>query len=155
MGIHLLYCTHGGEKITSHDVVQNIFAYIVINARFHVLREQTHILPLSSHQSFHRQIDIVLSIDGNRTLANVVITNPTQGNFVSWATFPHGVTWLLPSKCLFPSCHKGLWVFSLKVDNFFHWCANMAWTTKDIRSPPLLVLRFFYRQKMLVALQRT
>jgi hypothetical protein len=47
---------------------------------------------LSSHQSFHRQVDIVLSIDGNRTLANVVITNLTQGNFVSWATFPHGVT---------------------------------------------------------------
>jgi hypothetical protein len=46
LGIHLLRCAHGGEKTTSHDVVRDAFASIVKDAGFHVLWEQTHILPL-------------------------------------------------------------------------------------------------------------
>jgi hypothetical protein len=51
IGIHLFCCAHGGEEITSHEVVRNVFASIVKNVGFHVLREWTHILPLSSLQS--------------------------------------------------------------------------------------------------------
>jgi hypothetical protein len=39
LGIHLFWCAHGGERTTSHDVVQDVFTSIVRNARFHVLQE--------------------------------------------------------------------------------------------------------------------
>jgi hypothetical protein len=45
MGIHLLYCEHGGERMTSHDVVQNVFTTIARNVGFHVSQKQTHVLP--------------------------------------------------------------------------------------------------------------
>jgi hypothetical protein len=31
MGIHLLCCAHGGEKIASHDVIWDVFASIVMH----------------------------------------------------------------------------------------------------------------------------
>jgi hypothetical protein len=91
MGIHLLRCTHGGERTTSHDVVQGGFAYIMKDARFHVLWEQTHIfLPLFL-QSFYWRVDIVLSIDGIHTLVDVVITDFIQTYLVSRVALSCGV----------------------------------------------------------------
>jgi hypothetical protein len=40
------------------------------------------------------------------------------------------------------------------MDHVFHQCASMAWSTKGINGLPLMVLCAFYRQKMLIALQR-
>jgi hypothetical protein len=40
------------------------------------------------------------------------------------------------------------------VNGFFHRCANMAWGMTGIKAPPLSVLRSFYKQKVLVMLQR-
>jgi hypothetical protein len=37
MGIHF-HCAHGGEKMTSHDVVQDASVAIVKDVGFHVLR---------------------------------------------------------------------------------------------------------------------
>jgi hypothetical protein len=39
MKIHLLHCAQGGEKITSHDVVWDVFAFIATSAKFHILCE--------------------------------------------------------------------------------------------------------------------
>jgi len=36
MGIHLLHYVHGGERTTSHGVVQNAFKAIARDAKFHV-----------------------------------------------------------------------------------------------------------------------
>jgi len=41
MGIHLFHYAHGGEKTTSHDVVQDAFISIVRYMAFHVWRDQT------------------------------------------------------------------------------------------------------------------
>jgi hypothetical protein len=41
-----------------------------------------------------------------------------------------------------------------QMDNFFHQCANMAWSAKDISGLLLVVLWAFYRQKVLAILQR-
>jgi hypothetical protein len=46
MGIHLLRCIHSGEKIASHDVVQDVFAFIAKDVKFHVLQKQTHVFSL-------------------------------------------------------------------------------------------------------------
>ncbi len=43
MGIQLFHYAHGGERMISHDVVSNAFAFIVKDVRFHVLCEQTHV----------------------------------------------------------------------------------------------------------------
>ncbi len=41
MGIHLFCCAHGGNRTTSHDVVQDVFTSITRNASFHVAHQQT------------------------------------------------------------------------------------------------------------------
>ncbi len=42
-----------------------------------------------------------------------------------------------------------------QADIFFHRCANMAWIVKGTKGSFLLMLRSFYQQIMLMALQRT
>jgi hypothetical protein len=42
--IHLFYCAHGGERIASHDFVQDAFASNMKDVGFHIFCEQTHIL---------------------------------------------------------------------------------------------------------------
>jgi hypothetical protein len=44
MGIHLLRCVHGGERTTSHKVVQNVFMAIAKDVGFHISQEHTHVL---------------------------------------------------------------------------------------------------------------
>jgi hypothetical protein len=43
-----------------------------------MFHKQIHVLLSLSFQSSHRKVNIVLSIDYIRTLANVVIVDPTQ-----------------------------------------------------------------------------
>jgi len=76
MGIHFLCHTHGEEKMTSHDVVQNIFITIAKDAGFQVLWKQTHVLLPPTLQSLCCQVDIVLLIDGVHTLIDIVIVEP-------------------------------------------------------------------------------
>jgi hypothetical protein len=44
MGIHFLCCTHGGQMMTSHDVVHDAFVLIMRDASFHILCEQTNVI---------------------------------------------------------------------------------------------------------------
>ncbi len=46
MGTHLLCCSHGGEWIASHNVVQNVFTSIVKNTWFHVSKPMSFYYPL-------------------------------------------------------------------------------------------------------------
>jgi hypothetical protein len=46
--IHLFYYVHGGNRITTHDVVWNSFAFIARKVRFQVLCKQTHVLSMPS-----------------------------------------------------------------------------------------------------------
>jgi hypothetical protein len=62
MGIRLFHYIHGGEKIASHDVVQDAFMSIVKDMTFHVLREQTHIFSPPSLQSSCRCVDIIYQL---------------------------------------------------------------------------------------------
>ncbi len=92
MGIHLFRCAHGEEKMASHDVVQIVFVTIVKIAGFHVSQKKIHVIsPLALQSSRHR-IDIVLLINGVRTLVNVIITNPIWVDLVSRVALFCGVT---------------------------------------------------------------
>jgi hypothetical protein len=86
-----LCCSHGGEQIASHNVVQDAFASIVKDARSHVSHEQTHVFPPPSFQSIYWSVDILLLVDSICTLVDMIITNPTWVDLVSRATLSHGV----------------------------------------------------------------
>ncbi len=92
MGIHLFCFAHGGEKMTSHNVIWDAFVSITKDVGFHGAREQTHIILLLAILSSCQQVDIVLSVDGIRMFANVIIENLTEVDLVSCATLCHG--WL-------------------------------------------------------------
>jgi hypothetical protein len=77
--------------MTSHDVVQNVFAAIAKNAGFHVSQKQTHVLPLPTLQFLCRQIEIVLLVDGVCTLVDIVIVDPIQIDLVLQVVFSSGV----------------------------------------------------------------
>jgi hypothetical protein len=98
-----LHYAHGGELIVFHNTIWDGFTSIVKDMRFHVSHEQTYVLPLPSFQTFHWQIDIVLSIDmpqivplpflidGTHTFVDVVIATPTRINLVFYVVSSHVV----------------------------------------------------------------
>ncbi len=92
MRIHLLCCGNGGEKITSHNVVWDAFAFITKNIGFHGACEWTHIILPLTIQSSCWQINIMLSVDGIHMLTNVIIDDFTQVDLVSCVTLCQG--WL-------------------------------------------------------------
>jgi hypothetical protein len=133
MGIHLLHSTHGGERTTSHDAIQNVFVPIVKDVRFHVLQEQTHVLLLPSLEYFHQRVDIVMLVDDIRTLVNVIIANPIRAYLVSWANFSCGVSMIMVAQVkerlyrdhyliyvFFPFTIEVFECFHQQFNNFFH-----------------------------------
>ncbi len=60
-----------------------------------------------------------------------------------------------PTYVIFPFTIEVFECFDQQFDKFFHQCVNMAWTTKGIGRFPLSMLCSFYKQKMLLDLQRT
>jgi len=77
MGIHLLQYMHNNKRTRTHDVIRNTFATIARDVGFHIRRKQLHVLPSTTFNSSHRQIDILLTKDGICTLVDVVIVDPT------------------------------------------------------------------------------
>ncbi len=77
MGIHLLRCVHSKERIGTHDAIHDTFATITRNVGFQMGQKQLHALLSPAFNSCRRQVDIVPTKDGIRTLADIVIANPT------------------------------------------------------------------------------
>jgi hypothetical protein len=67
--------SHGGEKIASHDIVWDAFVFIMRDAGFHILCEQTHVLLPPTLQFTCWWIDIMDSMDGVQMLVDIII-NP-------------------------------------------------------------------------------
>jgi hypothetical protein len=55
------------------------------NVGFHVGQKQLHMLVLATSNSFHWQINSVLTKNEIRTLTNAIIGNPTQTNLFFWS----------------------------------------------------------------------
>ncbi len=83
MGIHLLLCAHGNEHIRTHDAICDTFAAITQDVSFHMGREQLHALPSTTFNSFCWRVDIVFTKDDIRTLADVVIVDPSHMDLFS------------------------------------------------------------------------
>jgi hypothetical protein len=84
MGIHLLRCVHGNKRIGTHDVICDTFVTIAWDVGFHVGWEQVHVLLSTTFNSSCQWVNIVFTKDGIRTLADVVISNPTQAYLFLW-----------------------------------------------------------------------
>jgi hypothetical protein len=116
MGTHFFRYAHGGERTTSHDVVQNVVASIAKKMQVSCFAKTN---PRSSNQSSCRWIDIILSVNGIHTLAKVSLSTHSNklgiiGSFFSWGGCDIGnscegrtLSQSLPNGFVFPSCHRG------------------------------------------------
>jgi hypothetical protein len=138
-GTHFHTCSHGGERITSNDVVRNVFASTTKDKWFHVSYEKTHVLSPLSLQSSHQQVDIVLSTNGIHTLVNMVIDDPTRGDLVSQVVPFRKVIMMMTTQAkegLYHDWHSTNMFLPLAIEifecihqqanNFLHQCVNMV-----------------------------
>jgi hypothetical protein len=88
MDIHLLCYTHGNKCTRTHDAIHDTFVAIVQDVGFHVGQKQLYVFPSTMFNSFHQQINIVITKNGIRTLIDITIVDPTQADllFQSCAT---------------------------------------------------------------------
>jgi hypothetical protein len=77
LGIHLLHCAHGNERIETYDAIRDTFAAIARDASFHMEWKQLRALLSITFNSSCQWIDIVLTKYGIHTLANIVIADLT------------------------------------------------------------------------------
>jgi hypothetical protein len=83
--VHLLCCTHGNERMDTHDAIHDTFATITWNVDFHVGWEQLHMFPSTTFHFSHRWIDIVLTKHGIHILIDVVIIDPRWVDLFCWS----------------------------------------------------------------------
>lgn len=78
-------------------------------------------------------------------VATMVVAQVKEGLYHDW----HSKDVFLPLVIeIFGCVHQ-------QANNFLHQCVNMVWLTKNTCSPRLVVLCAFYKQRVLVALQKT
>jgi len=159
-----VHCAHEGKHKIKHDVIQDFFATIVRDVGFHVLNEQTHVLPMSPIWSPQQWMVIVLITNGIHILANVIILDLICACFVNYLFSKNDYDNCNSSqKCVILQLtpleddfiHLAIKMFGnlhQQANKFFHWCANMAWLVKGTRGPLLSIIRSFYRQRVSMAL---
>jgi len=99
--------------------------------KIHVSRKHIHVfppLPLAL-QSSHQRINIILLIDGVRTLANTVIVDSTWIDLVLWAAFSCGVVMIVELKAKDSFYHDWFsmdmfFLLAIKIFEFLHQQAN-------------------------------
>ncbi len=94
MGIHLLFCAHGNERIGTYDVICDTFATITWDVGFHMGQKELHVIFSTTFNSFHWWVDIVLTKDGIFTSTNVVIADPTRTDLLPRSCATQGFTTL-------------------------------------------------------------
>ena len=80
---HIMRCSRGGERISSHDSVRDSVYHILRESGQHVQRERTGFLPSSAPGGRGGRVDIVISdlVEGH-ILVDVVIADPTRRDLV-------------------------------------------------------------------------
>jgi hypothetical protein len=97
MKIHFLW-SYKEECIATHNTIRDVFASITKYVGFHVLHEQTHVFALFSFYSLKQQVDIMFTTNGVHTLANIIIINPTQADFISRVIIFRGVATMITTE---------------------------------------------------------
>jgi hypothetical protein len=125
MGIHLLCCAHGGERISFHAVIWDAFTSIARNVKFHICKNKLmffHCLFLSPFVD--RSTLFYLRVVFAHWSLLSLLTSLEQIGITS-SSFPWGgcnsgylgegraLSQPLPNVHVSPSCHGGFWVSSL------------------------------------------
>jgi hypothetical protein len=76
---------------------------ITKDVKFHVSKEQTHVLPPFAMKASHHRINIVLLVDDVGMLVDIVIINPTQVDLVSQGIISYRVVTISSNKGWFLS----------------------------------------------------
>jgi len=148
------------KHIETHDAICDTFAAIAQYASFHVGQEQLHAFPSTTFNSSHRQIDIVFTKYGIRTLADIVIVDPTRANLFPQAYTTQGFVTLdaaqakersyrnqHPTYQFFPLAIEVFGWLHKHVDVFLHNCANAIWSLKVIKCFHFSTLVIFFLKK--------
>jgi hypothetical protein len=142
-GYPLFCCVHGNEHTKTHDAICDTFVAIAQDASFHMGQKQLHVLPSTTFNSSRWRIHIVLTKNGIRTVANIVIVNPMWMDLLSWSCTTQGfvvfdagqakeknycnqhtIDQVLPLIIeVFGCLHK-------HADVFLHDCVNAIWSLK-------------------------
>jgi hypothetical protein len=154
MGIHLLRYAHGNECTRPHDVICNTFAAIARDGGFHVRREQLHALFSTTFNSLCQWVNVVITKDGIRTVADVIIADPTWANLLhrSCVTQVASDTTQAKEKN-YHNWHLINQFFPLAIEAFgclhtLHNCANAIWSLKRPETLHLSTLVIFIYQKV-------
>jgi hypothetical protein len=135
-----------------YDVVHNTFVAIAQDVNFYMGWKQLHTLPLTTFHFSHWGVDIVITKDGIRTLANIVIANPTWMDLLTWSYTTRGFTtskgsqtkernycnWH-PTNHFLPLAIEVFGCLDKQADIFLHDCANAMWNFKRLEGPPFFL----------------
>jgi hypothetical protein len=87
-GIHLTHCSFGGQRITTHDAIQNVM-YALVQESGHVVWKEWWYVLMSRVSLW---IDIYMTWENQIFIVNMVFTNPTWETMASSViTWPIGV----------------------------------------------------------------
>jgi len=165
--IHFLLCAHSSEHIGTHDAIHNTFATIAWDVGFHLGWKHIHALPSTTFNSSRWWINIVLTKDDIRTLANIVIVDPTWADVFPWSYAIQGFATFNATQAKEKSYHNQhptnqFLLLTIEVFGclhkhasvFLHDCANAIWSLKGSKGPHLSIFVTFLHQKVLITLQR-
>jgi len=164
MGIHFLCCVHGNECTRTHDAIHDTFVSHNVKCWFPCWIKT---ITCTSFNSSCRRINIVFTKDDIRTLANVVIINPTWVNLFPWSYATQGFVALdvvqvkernyrnwHPINQFLPWAIEIFGCLHEHADLFLHDCANVIWNFKGIEGLHLFTFVPFLCQNFLITLQR-
>jgi hypothetical protein len=167
MGIHLLHCAHGNECTRPPDAICNTFAAIAWDGGFHVRWEQLHVLFSTTFNSLCQWVNIVITKDDIRTLADVIIVDPTRVNLLHRSCVTQGFVashttqakeknyhnWHLTNQYL-PLAIETFGCLHKHTNVFLHNCANAIWSLKRLEALHLSTLVSFVCQKVSINYKR-
>jgi hypothetical protein len=142
--------------MTSHDVMWDVFVSIIRDAKFYILCGYIHIFWSLAFVFTSMGWRVVL-IDGGCCLMSSSLTPLAHIWFrmqfyfmglviiTTWVKDKFYYDWYLVNMFLLLTIEVFGCLHEL-VDNFFHWCVNMVWINKSIRSFFILILCSFYKQ---------
>jgi len=133
------------------------FAFVVWDASFHMWREQLHVLLSNTLNSFHQQINIMLTKDGICILVDVVINDPMYVDLFLWSCTTQGFVAFNTTRTqemtycnrhlidqFFPLVIEVFECFHKQIDAFLQDCANAIWSFKRPKGPLIFLSWLFF-----------
>ncbi|CAM6092536.1 unnamed protein product [Calypogeia fissa] len=117
VGTHILRCSHGSERTSTHHDIWDVLAAIAQDTGYHVTTEQTHVLLTVDGIPDRRHANIVFSQAGVGALVDVVVADPMGASMVLSVAHIPGHAASSPRHSgdliILSLCSRGFWGSSL------------------------------------------